>query len=245
MSKPVEAAKQVDAQASVERVRVNVTKVEERVRAAAERAGRDPRSIRIVAVTKTVERPAVDAAYQAGMRDFGENRVQDAVRKFEQHDPALPANAQLHLIGYLQTNKARDAVRLFSLIHSVDRPVLVEALQRRAKQQERRVPILLQVNVAREAQKHGCPPDDALSLLRLALEQPNLDVRGLMTIAPLVDQAEETRPVFAGLRRLCDELQGATGSPLPELSMGMTNDFEVAVEEGATLIRVGRAIFAS
>lgn len=224
-----------------------VARVQERVRAAAERAGRDPASIRIVGVTKTLPPDAnatVEAAWAAGLRDFGENRVQDAAKKVSGlFTGVLEAGATLHLIGHLQTNKARDAVRLFSLIHSVDRPGLVDALQRRAEREGKRQDILLQVNVAREEQKHGCAPEEAEALLRHAAAQPNLHVRGLMTIAPLVDDPEETRPVFAALRSLRDQLQEATGIALPELSMGMTNDYEVAIEEGATIIRVGRAIF--
>ncbi|MDI3341034.1 MAG: YggS family pyridoxal phosphate-dependent enzyme [Sphaerobacter sp.] len=224
-----------------------IARVRERVAVAAARAGRDPSSIRIVGVTKTVPADAVevlDQAYAAGLRVFGENRVQDAARKQASlFANALAAGAELHLIGYLQTNKARDAVRLFSLIHSVDRPGLVDALQRRAAADGKHQDILLQVNVAREPQKHGCAPEEAEALLRHAAAQPNLRVRGLMTIAPLVDDPELTRPVFVALRELRDQLQEATGIALPELSMGMTNDYEVAVEEGATIVRVGRAIF--
>lgn len=212
-----------------------------RVSFAAERSGRSPQSVQVIAVSKTVDRPAVEEAAAAGLRDFGENRVQDAMRKFQ----TLPAeDCRLHLIGYLQTNKVRDAVRLFSIIHSVDRPSLVQALQHRAALEEKQIEILLQVNVAREEQKHGCAPEDTLSLLRLAAEQSNLRVRGLMTIAPLVPTAEDARQVFRDLRALRDDVARTVGVALPELSMGMTNDFEVAIEEGATMIRVGRAIFA-
>lgn len=228
-------------------VAANVEQVRKRVRAAAERAGRDPDLIRIVGVTKTLAADANDIvvqAFAAGLRDFGENRVQDAARKVSAAlKPALEAGAHFHLIGHLQTNKARDAVRLFSLIHSVDRTGLVDALQRRAEREGKRQDILLQVNVAREEQKHGCAPEDAEGLLEYAAQQPNLRVRGLMTIAPLVDNPEATRPVFAALRDLRDRLKASTGIDLPELSMGMTNDYEVAIEEGATIIRVGRAIF--
>lgn len=216
-------------------------KVRDRVLAAAERADRDPAGVRIVAVSKTVTREVVDRAYEAGIRDFGENRIQEAVRKFA---TPLPADATLHLIGHLQTNKARDAVRFFDLIHSVDRTGLVDALQRRASLEEKVVDILLQVNIAGEEQKHGCAPEEAEALLRYGAEQPNLRIMGLMTMAPLVEDPEETRPVFRALRELRDQLQESTGYALPELSMGMTNDFAVAVEEGATLVRVGRAIFA-
>lgn len=219
----------------------NLSDVLSRISAAAERAGRDPASVRLVGVTKTVGREAVDAAYAAGLRDFGENRVQDALEKFQQ---PFQGPVTLHFIGYLQTNKARDAVARFNLIHSVDRASLIETLQRRAELVGKIVDILIQVNVAGEEQKHGCRPDETLSLVRMAVDRPNLRVNGLMTIAPLVARAEDARPVFAGLRSLRDQIQAAlSGIELSELSMGMTNDFEVAIEEGATLVRVGRAVF--
>lgn len=212
-----------------------------RIHAAAERVGRDPDDVRLVGVTKTVDRAVVEAAVAAGLRDLGENRVQAAVAKFRE---PFSEPVALHLIGHLQTNKARDAVALFDMIQSVDRPSLVSALQRRAALIDKVVDVLIQVNVAGEEQKHGCAPDEALSLLRLVAEQPNLRLRGLMTIAPLVDDPEEVRPVFAGLRQLRDELQAEVpGVDLSQLSMGMTNDFEVAIEEGATIVRVGRALF--
>ncbi len=195
----------------------------------------------IVGVSKTVGRDAVDRAYTAGVRHFGENRVQDAKDKFE---PPLPSDAHLHLIGYLQTNKARDAVSLFDTIHSVDRLSVVEALEKRAEQAEKRLRVLIQVNVAGEEQKHGCSTSDAEDLVLAANSCEHLDVHGLMTIAPLVSTPEEARPVFRGLRELRDMIQ--TTHPeldLTQLSMGMTNDFQVAIEEGSTLVRIGRAIF--
>lgn len=213
-----------------------------RVARAAESAGRDPTAVRIIGVTKTVGREAVDAAYTAGARDFGENRVQDALRKFT---PPLPGDARLHLIGSLQSNKARDAVALFDVIHSVDRPSLVTALEHRAAGASKKLRVLIQVNVAREAQKHGCQPEDAEALARAAAAAPHLQVVGLMTIAPLVASPEDARPIFRGLRELRDAIATAHPTlPLAELSMGMTNDFEIAVQEGATMVRIGRAIFA-
>ncbi|HLI50578.1 MAG TPA: YggS family pyridoxal phosphate-dependent enzyme [Thermomicrobiaceae bacterium] len=218
----------------------NLIAVRRRVNEAAERADRDPSSVRIIGVSKTVGRDAVNRAYAAGLRDFGENRVPDALAKFS--DP-LPADATLHLIGYLQTNKARDAISLFPIIHSVDRPHLIEALEHRAAAAGKPVKVMIQVNIAGEEQKHGCEPEQAFDLAGRIIEAENLDLIGLMTIAPQVDDAEMTRPVFSGLRELRDELQQRLGHQLPELSMGMTNDFEVAVAEGATMVRVGRAIF--
>ena len=216
--------------------------VEARIARAAESADRDPATVCLIGVTKTVGRDAVDEAFAAGLRDFGENRVQDAKAKF---DPPLPSGAIMHLIGSLQTNKARDAAALFDVIHSVDRVALIEALEHRAATLGKRPRILIQVNVAREPQKHGCDPDEAEALVLAAAAQPHLEIAGLMTIAPLVSSADEARPVFRGLRELRDQIVARHPDlTLPELSMGMTNDFEVAVQEGATMVRVGRAIFA-
>src|SRR4051794_2931470 len=219
-----------------------IARVRENVAAAARRAGRAPEEVTIVGVCKTVERPAVDEAYRCGLRDFGENRVQAARAKF---GDGRPADMTLHLIGSLQTNKARDAVALFDLVHSVDRASLIEALAAAATRAGRRLPVLLQVNIAGEESKQGCAPEEAPGLAAAIVAQPALELRGLMTMAPLVVDAEEARPVFRALRLLRDDLRRAhPGLPLPDLSMGMTNDYPVAVEEGATLVRVGRAIFA-
>jgi len=208
-----------------------IATVRAEIAAAAARAGRDPGTITLIGVCKTVERPTVDAAYAHGLRHFGENRVQVAKAKF---GADRPADLVLHLIGSLQTNKARDAVALFDLIHSVDRLGLIEALASAATRAGRRLPVLLQVNIAGEESKQGCDPDEATAL----------ELRGLMTMAPYVP-SEEARPVFRALRALRDELRGRhPDQPLPELSMGMTNDYGVAIEEGATIVRVGRAIFA-
>lgn len=222
-------------------IEANLAAVRRRVVEVAERAERDPGTVRVIGVSKTVGRDAVNRAYRAGLRDFGENRVPDAMAKFA--DP-LPEDATLHLIGYLQTNKARDAVALFPVIHSVDRSHLVDALERRADASSTSVEVMIQVNIAGEEQKHGCEPNTSFDLASRVVAATNLKLIGLMTIAPQVDDAELARPVFSDLRKLRDELQQRLGQPLPELSMGMTNDFEVAVAEGATMVRVGRAIFA-
>jgi pyridoxal phosphate enzyme (YggS family) len=212
------------------------------VAAAAERVGRDPSSVTVVAVSKTVEREAVDAAYHAGIRHFGENRVQDAAAKFA---TALPDDATLHMIGHLQSNKANVAARLFQMIESVDRRSIVLELEKQATKLGRCVPVLLQVNIAGEEQKAGCDPTEADELVELVRRSTHLDLRGLMTIAPLVEDAELVRPVFRGLRELRDRLQERQPDvSIPILSMGMSNDFRVAIEEGATQVRVGRAIFS-
>jgi pyridoxal phosphate enzyme (YggS family) len=211
----------------------NLARVRERVAAACRRAGRSPDEATVVGVSKGFPAEAVAQAYAAGLRDLGENRVQEAAGKIE----ALAARGvrpRWHLVGHLQTNKAKTAVGLFAIIHSVDSVRLAQALSRRAREP---VPILLEVNVAQEASKFGFAPHEAASALRAVGALPNLDVRGLMTIAPLSDHPDAVRPVFRRLRELRDTLG------LQELSMGMTDDFEVAIEEGATMVRVGRAIF--
>ncbi len=212
------------------------------VACAAERAGRGADAVTLVAVTKTVDRSVVDEAYALGLRHFAENRVQAAAAKFAR---PLPPEATLHLVGQLQTNKVRPATTLFSIVESVDRASLVDALEKEGARAGRVMPILLQINVAGERQKAGCSPDAAPTLLAHALSCPHLAVRGLMTIAPLVDDPEETRHVFRGLRELRDRLMRHDGRvELGILSMGMSNDFHVAIEEGATHVRIGRAVFA-
>ena len=218
-----------------------IESVLERIAAAAERSGRTSADVTLIGVTKTVGRDVVDEAYALGMRHFGENRVQDCVEKFA---TPLPNDAVLHEIGQLQTNKAKQAVQLFQVIHSVDRPSLVQALDKAATAQGKRIDVLIQVNVAGEDQKAGCEPDDAAGLIGAVRASSSLALRGLMTMAPLVATPDEARPVFAGLCELRNRLTADHGLELPWLSMGMTNDFEVAIEEGATHVRVGRAIFA-
>jgi pyridoxal phosphate enzyme (YggS family) len=208
---------------------------------AARSSGRQPEDVSLVAVSKTAERAVIDEALALGLRHFGENRVQDASRKFAM---PLPAGTTLHLIGQLQSNKARPALALFDVIESVDRLSLIAALEKEALRRGTPIAVLLQVNVAREPQKAGCDPDAAPRLMDHLVESPWLLPRGLMTMAPLVDNAEEVRPVFIGLRELRDELQRQHPAiDLSTLSMGMSDDFPVAIEEGATWVRIGRAIF--
>jgi len=220
-----------------------IAQVRASVARASEAARRSPDEITIVAVSKTFPRSFVDAAYDAGLRVFGESRVQETRDKYEM---PLPEDASLRLIGQLQTNKARQAVALFSCIESVDRLSLIDALDRAAATNaERIVPVLVQVNVSREQQKSGCTPEDTAELIRRIQTSENLRCDGLMTIAPLVADAADARPAFAGLRELGENLQQRFSIALPVLSMGMSNDFEVAIAEGATHIRLGRAIFGS
>jgi PLP dependent protein len=215
--------------------------IEDQIATAANKSGRSFQDIAVVAVSKTVDRVVVDAAYEAGFRVFGENRVQDAIRKFE--DP-LPSDAELVMIGQLQSNKAGFAARLFDRIESLDRVSLIEALDKHAGTKDEVLPVLLQVNIAKEAQKAGCVREEVEELIRKISTSANLQLQGLMTIAPLVDDPEDVRDVFRDLRELRDQmLLCFPDTDLPILSMGMTNDFQVAIEEGSTEIRIGRAIF--
>jgi pyridoxal phosphate enzyme (YggS family) len=226
---------------ATENLRNRVLHVRDAVAQAARRSGREPDAVTIVAVSKTVGREEVEDAYALGLRHFGENRVHDARAKFA---PPLPQGLVLHLIGQLQTNKAAVAARLFDLIETVDRSSLIDELQRQGEKLDRVLPVLLQVNVAGEEQKAGCALSEVSELVARIERNNRLTLRGLMTMAPLVSDPEATRPVFRRLRELRDELLAAApGRDLSILSMGMTNDYPVAIEEGATHIRVGRAIF--
>jgi pyridoxal phosphate enzyme (YggS family) len=208
-----------------------VAHVRQRVKRAAERAGRSPAEVTIVAVSKGFPPSAIDEAMVAGITDIGENRVQEAAAKIAELR-GLPVT--WHLVGHLQTNKAKTALELFDIIHSVDSLHLAEVLSHRA---QRPLPVLLEVNVTGEASKFGFPPAEVAAAAQAVANLSRLDLRGLMTVAPFVSDPETLRPVFRELRRLRDALG------LAELSMGMTDDFEVAIEEGATLVRIGRAIF--
>lgn len=225
-----------------------ITRLEERIRSvqeqlalAARDAGRDPGSVTLIAVSKTFPREDVDAAYQLGIRHFGENRVQEARAKFES---PLPSDATLHLIGHLQSNKAKQVPRLFHTVDSVDRLTIIEALDRALERAGSTLDVLLQVNIAGEAQKAGCAPEEAATLMRAITTSRTLRPRGLMTIAPIDAGSTVLRQVFRGLRELRDELQERfPETDLSELSMGMSNDFAEAIAEGATQVRIGRAIF--
>ena len=227
----------------------NLSIVRERIAAAARAAGREPESIRLVAVTKTFPAESGAAAFRAGVFDLGENRVEEARDKVPAVSEILGGSTgpRWHLIGHLQRRKARDAVQLFDLIQSVDTVRVAQALNRRAADIGKFIPVLLQVNVARDPDKFGFIPDprDAFyASVAEILALPALQVRGLMTIGALVPDAEQARPFFRDLRELRDELAARFPAvDWSELSMGMTDDFPVAISEGATIIRVGRAIF--
>lgn len=223
-------------------LRERLDAVRARVETAARKSGRSPDAVTIVAVSKTFSREAVDAATELGLTTFGENRVQEARRKFA---TPLPDGSSVRLIGQLQSNKARQAVQLFACIESVDRLSLVEALEREAARIGQTQPVLIQVNIAREQQKSGCAPNEASELLEAIQSSGHLRCDGLMTIAPLVARPDDARFAFNALRELQDRLHGSAGVRLPTLSMGMTDDYEVAIAEGATHIRLGRALFGS
>ncbi|MBC8273486.1 MAG: YggS family pyridoxal phosphate-dependent enzyme [Chloroflexi bacterium] len=214
-------------------IEANVREVHRRIARACERSHRSPGEITLVVVTKEVGISAIRAAFDCGIRDFGENRVQEAEEKIGQLSDLKP-DVTWHMVGHLQSNKAKTAIELFDIIHSVDSIKLAEILSRWV---EKSLPVLLQVNVSGEATKGGFVVSGVGAAVEEIRQLPNLKVVGLMTIAPFVADIEEARPVFRKLRELRDSLG------LEHLSMGMTDDFEVAVEEGATMLRVGRAIF--
>ncbi|HLQ64307.1 MAG TPA: YggS family pyridoxal phosphate-dependent enzyme [bacterium] len=225
-------------------VAANVSRVREGIAAAARRGGRRGEDVLLVAVSKGVAPTQVQAAATSGVTDFGENRVQEALPKITQFAPQVAEAVRWHLVGHLQRNKVRQAVQLFDVIHSVDSVALAMALDERARQAGRICEVLVQVNVAAGPQKFGIAPEALPAMVQSLTVLSGIRVVGLMTIAPQVDHPEVVRPVFRRLRELRDEVARAGGAPaLAHLSMGMSEDFEVAVEEGATMVRIGRAIF--
>jgi pyridoxal phosphate enzyme (YggS family) len=215
-----------------------LAKIHEAIALAAHKAARDPAEIELIAVTKTQPVEAVQEAMKAGITQFGENKVQEARGKID----AL-GRGVWHLIGHLQSNKAKDAVRLFDSIDSVDRDELAAEINHRAEVLGKIQNVLLQVNVAGESTKFGCAPESARTLAEAINALPRLCLRGLMTIAPYAPEPEKSRPHFAALRLLRDQIETDTGMRLPVLSMGMSGDFAVAIEEGSTSIRIGTALF--
>lgn len=227
----------------MENVSHNLQVVRRRIEEAAARVDRDATEVTVVAVTKETDAARMDAAVDAGIAHIGENRVQEAQRKF----PRLTRldGVETHMIGHLQTNKVRHALPLFDLIHSLDRPNLGETLSRRATRDGVQARVLVQVNAAEQPGRHGVLPEQLVDFVREMAALPSLHIEGLMTMAPFSDDPETARPVFRTLRRLAEEVAEAriAGVEMTCLSMGMTNDFEVAVEEGATLVRIGTALF--
>lgn len=219
----------------------NLSLVRERIEMAAKRSGRDPEKIRLVVVSKTVEPERVQEAIEAGVKIFGENYVQEAQKKIE----AVDRNVAWHFIGHLQTNKAKVAARLFDLIHSVDSLRLAQELNRQALQQGKVLPVLLQVNLGGETTKFGAQEKEIIQMAEKLSSWEGIIIKGLMTMPPYFENPEASRPYYRELRKLGERLAQQKISRISpeELSMGMSHDFEVAIEEGATLVRVGTAIF--
>lgn len=217
----------------------NLQRVRDRIAAACARVGRDPSEVELVSVTKTQPASVVTAAADLGLTIFGENRVQEARAKIG----LCSSRLRWHMIGHLQSNKCRDAVRLFVMIQSVDTLELAREINKCSEKSAKTMPILLEVNIAGESSKFGYPPEKLLAELSQINALPKIEIHGLMTVAPWTQTPEKVRPIFRRLRELKTHCENILGAPLPHLSMGMTGDFEVAIEEGATIIRLGSALF--
>jgi PLP dependent protein len=220
----------------------NLASVRDRIAAAEGRSGRPVGSVTLIGVVKTLPAETLAAAVTLGLTDLGENRVQEA----EGHQRTVPRTAaRWHMIGHLQRNKAGRALELFDVVHGVDDADLARALDLRARTAARRLPVLLEVNVSGESSKFGVSPEGAAALAEAVTGLAALELKGLMTVGAQVETSERARPGFARLRELRDAIARQLGRPLPELSMGMSGDYEVAVEEGATMVRVGTALFGA
>ena len=217
----------------------NLAAIQQRIKAACDRSDREPYSVTLLAVAKTRPPETVKAAADLGLILFGENKVQEAKAKI----PLCPGKLRWHFIGHLQSNKCRDAVELFEMIESVDSLNLAQEISKRCDQAAKRMPILLEVNLAGEATKFGYKPEKLLAELKEIKFLPRIEIQGLMSVPPWSPEAENSRPHFRRLRELKMECEQILGAPLPHLSMGMSGDFEVAIEEGATIVRIGTALF--
>ena len=217
----------------------NLSSIQQRIRSACNRCDREPNSVTLLAVTKTQPPEMVAATAELGLVLFGENKVQEAKAKI----PLCSGKLRWHFIGHLQSNKCRDAVQLFQMIQSVDSFSLAREISRRAGEAAKTMPILLEVNLAGEASKFGYKPEQLLAELKEINALSRIEIHGLMTVPPWSPDAENSRPHFRKLRELKMRCEEVLGAPLPHLSMGMSGDFEVAIEEGATIIRIGTALF--
>ena len=217
----------------------NLETIRRRIKTACDRSDREPNSLTLLAVTKTQPPETVDAAAGLGLLVCGENKVQEAKAKI----PLCSAKLRWHFIGHLQSNKCRDAVHLFQMIQGVDSLSLAQEINKRATEAAKTMPVLLEVNLAGEASKFGYQPQALLSELKQLSALPRIEVQGLLTVPPWSPDAENSRPHFRRLRELKQKCEQVLGMPLPHLSMGMTGDFEVAIEEGATIVRIGTALF--
>jgi pyridoxal phosphate enzyme (YggS family) len=219
-------------------VKENLLRVMEKIEEAARKIGRDPNEIKLVAVSKTVEVARIMEAIEAGISILGENYVQEAQKKIEE----IGRPVSWHFIGHLQTNKAKYAIRLFDMIHSLDSVPLAEELNRRAEQADRVMKVMIEVNLSKEATKFGTDEEVVVNLAKRIQNLNHLSLEGLMTMPPYFDSPEMSRPYYIALRALKEKMV-KEGVPMKDLSMGMSNDFEIAIEEGATYVRVGTAIF--
>jgi pyridoxal phosphate enzyme (YggS family) len=219
----------------------NCGKIKERINTAAQRSGRNPEDIKLIAVSKTDDAVRIEKALEWGINDLGENRVQELCDKFD----IINMKCKWHLIGHLQTNKVKYIINKVSMIHSLDRLELAQEIQKRAEKADRQVEVLVQVNISGEDTKFGISPDNAHSFIRELSRMGNIKVKGLMTIAPMAEKPEDIRWVFAGLRKFYIDIrqENIDNIDMDYLSMGMSNDFEVAIEEGSNIVRVGTAIF--
>lgn len=219
----------------------NLAGIQQQISTACARAGRDAQSVMLLAVSKTHPAETIAEAVNSGQVFFGENKVQEARAKI----PLSPGRARWHFIGHLQSNKVRDAVELFEMIQSVDSLNLAREISKRCEQAAKQMPILLEVNVAGESSKFGYKPEQLLAELKELNSLPRIAVQGLMTVPPFATEPQKSRPHFRRLRELKSQCEQILGAPLPHLSMGMSGDFEIAIEEGATIVRVGTALFGA
>ena len=217
----------------------NLKSIRQRIAAACVRAGRDENSVTLLAVSKTHPPETIQTAVECGQLYFGENKIQEAKAKI----PLCPGKARWQFIGHLQSNKVRDAVELFEMIQGVDSLAIAQEISKRAEQAAKTMPILLEVNVAGEGSKFGYAPEKLLAELNELNALPKIEIHGLMAIPPFTPVPEKSRPYFQKLRALKSQAEQMLGAPLPQLSMGMSGDFEVAIEEGATIVRIGTALF--
>jgi PLP dependent protein len=221
----------------------NIKNIYRKISSAAIRSGRNPFDVKLVTVTKTVDIERIKDAVDLGLRVFGENKVQEAQNKIaEGKSKCMDCGIEWHMIGHLQKNKAKTAVQLFDLIHSLDSAGLAEEINKYAEKAGKIMRVLIEVKLSGEESKHGVSREDAVQLIEAVLRMKNLKLEGLMTMPPFFEDPEMTRPFFRELREIRDKIE-RSGYKLPELSMGMTNDFEVAILEGATMVRIGTGIF--
>lgn len=222
-------------------IRENLERIKEKIRVKSELVGRDPQEITLVAVTKTVEADRIEEAIAAGVNIIGESRIQEAKEKYRK----VESRIIWHLVGHLQRNKAKDAVKIFDLIHSVDNAELAKEIDKQAKKIGKIQKILVEANVSGEESKYGLNPEGVITFLQEVSGLPNIKVEGLMTMAPFYENPEDCRPCFRKLKELVEEVKAKNikNVEMTYLSIGMSNDFEVAIEEGSNMVRIGRAIF--